>query len=125
MADANRVEKEHPDTGMGKQSTNPTWALGLVAFSIVSFIIGLFILPQKVEIVRFVEIATDRETVWNHLDEIEDWDSWDSFGHKHKKKNGIAAFVIFKIFLPVIPCKTNKLNPTGGVICAISTTITV
>ena len=26
--------------------------------------------------------------------------------------------------LLAIPCKTNKLNPTGGVICAISTTTT-
>ena len=33
MTDANRIEKEHPNTDMDKQSTNPTWALGLIAFS--------------------------------------------------------------------------------------------
>ena len=88
MTDANFTEKEPQKTDMDKQSTNPAWALGLVAFSIVSFIIGLFILPQKVEIVRFVEISADREMVWKHLDEIEDWDSWDTFGHKHEKKDG-------------------------------------
>ena len=91
MTDKNSIEKEYPKNELEKQSTNPTWALGLIAFSILSFILGLFILPQKVEIVRFVEISTDRETVWNHIDEIEDWDSWDSFGHKHNNKNGFIT----------------------------------
>ena len=42
-----------------------------------------------------------------------------------KKKNGSAALVMEKISWPVIPWRTNKLNPRGGVIWAISIMITI
>ena len=96
MTDVNPTEKENQGIDVDRQNTNPAWALGLVAFSIVSFVIGLFILPQKVEIVRFVEISAERETVWKHIDQIEDWDAWDTFGHKHEKKNGTSTRLFAK-----------------------------
>ena len=71
---------------IGIENTNPTWALGLVAFSVVSFICGLFILPQKVEMVRFVEFPGNQTEVFKHIDQLEDWDAWDAWGHKHQKK---------------------------------------
>ena len=40
-------------------------------------------------------------------------------------KNGSAARATTKMLRPVRDCKTNKLNPTGGVICDISTTMTM
>ena len=86
MTDANFTEKEPQQTDIEKQSTNPAWALGLVAFSIVSFIIGLFILPPKSGDCSFCRNFADREMVWKHLDEIEDWDSWDTLVISTKRK---------------------------------------
>ena len=40
------------------------------------------------------------------------------------KKKGIAAFAIRPMLSPVNPWMTKRLNPTGGVIWAISTTST-
>jgi hypothetical protein len=40
------------------------------------------------------------------------------------KKNGMAAHAMEKMLLPVKFCNTKRLNPTGGVICAISAVIT-
>ena len=40
------------------------------------------------------------------------------------KNKGNALLAIYPMSLFAIPCRTNKLNPTGGVIWAISTTIT-
>src|SRR6185437_14636178 len=43
----------------------------------------------------------------------------------HIRKNiGSVCRAIHVIWRPVIPCRTNRLKPTGGVICAISTTST-
>ena len=80
MSDSQPQEERHSTT-----NTNPTWVLGLMAFSVVSFVLGLFILPQKVEMVRFVEFSAERDDVWQHIDQIEDWDTWDAWGHQHKK----------------------------------------
>ncbi len=41
------------------------------------------------------------------------------------RKNGSAAREIARMSLPVSDCSTKRLKPTGGVICDISTTITM
>ncbi len=43
---------------------------------------------------------------------------------KSRKKNGREARAMENRFLPVSPCRTKRLKPTGGVICDISTTST-
>ena len=67
--------------GEDTKVANPTWVLGLLGFSILSFVLGLFILPQKVEVVRFVAFDGERDVVWEHINTIEDWDKWDAWGH--------------------------------------------
>ena len=42
-----------------------------------------------------------------------------------RKKKGSAARATSKMLCSVRPWMTNRLKPTGGVICAISTTITM
>ena len=42
-----------------------------------------------------------------------------------RMKNGNEALAIVKMSLPLMLCTTNRLKPTGGVICAISTTRTI
>ncbi len=56
--------------------------VGGLGFIVGSFILGLFILPQKVELVRLREYPIPVEQVWAEVDSLEDWDSWDPWGHK-------------------------------------------
>ena len=42
-----------------------------------------------------------------------------------RTKNGSVTLAIQVISRFVMPCSTNRLKPTGGVICAISTTSTM
>ena len=58
--------------------------LGIIAFVIVSFVLGLFILPQKVELVRMKEYPESADRVWEKVNAIEDWDSWDPWGYKYE-----------------------------------------
>src|SRR5215212_10472345 len=44
--------------------------------------------------------------------------------HRTKKK-GITERATCRMLWPVSPCTTKRLKPTGGVICAISTTSTM
>ena len=55
----------------------PTRIIGLVLFFALSFFFGLFILPQKIEMVRFIEFVGERDVVWSNIDQIEDWDTWE------------------------------------------------
>ena len=48
----------------------------------VSLFLGLFILPQKVELIRFVDINARPEKVWDAISNVQGWDSWDPFQKK-------------------------------------------
>ncbi|MBM75092.1 MAG: hypothetical protein CMK59_06810 [Proteobacteria bacterium] len=58
--------------------------LGFIGFAVVSFFLGLFILPQKVELVRIKEYPVSADQVWSKVNTIEGWDAWDPWGYKSK-----------------------------------------
>ena len=45
--------------------------------SLFSLFLGLFILPEKVELIRFVDIEARPEKVWSSIATVKGWDSWD------------------------------------------------
>ena len=52
------------------------WSLvGLVAF-----FFGVFILPQEIQIIRWMEIDAPQERVWGAVSTVESWDQWDPWG---------------------------------------------
>jgi hypothetical protein len=50
--------------------------------SIFALFLGLFILPQKVELIRFIDIQARPEKVWSSIATVEGWDSWDPYQQK-------------------------------------------
>ena len=51
--------------------------IGFVLGSCLALFLGLFILPQKVELIRFVDIKARPEIVWQHIVDVKAWDKWD------------------------------------------------
>lgn len=49
---------------------------------VVSLFLGLFILPQKVELIRFVDIQARPERVWESISTVQAWDSWEPYKKK-------------------------------------------
>jgi len=50
--------------------------------SLLALLLGLFILPQKVEVIRFIDIKAQPETVWSYISTVERWDAWDPYQKK-------------------------------------------
>ena len=50
--------------------------------SLFALFLGLFILPQKVELIRFIDIQARPEKVWSHMSTVEQWDDWDPYSQK-------------------------------------------
>ena len=55
--------------------------IGIVA-SLFSLFLGLFILPQEVELIRFVDIQAQPEEVWSSISTVKAWDSWEPYNKK-------------------------------------------
>lgn len=60
--------------------------IGIVA-SLFALFLGLFILPQEVELIRFMDIQARPEAVWSSISTVEAWDSWEPY---QKKASGNA-----------------------------------
>lgn len=58
--------------------------IGIVSV-LFSLFLGLFILPQEVELIRFVDIQAQPEEVWSSISTVAAWDSWEPY---KKKANG-------------------------------------
>ena len=66
--------------------------------SISSLFLGLFILPQKVELIRFVDIQARPDQVWDSISTVQAWDSWDPYKKKSEGtsrpwKEGVLSIV--------------------------------
>ena len=48
--------------------------LGLTA---LTFLIGVFMMPPKIELIRYVDVKAPPEKIWTHISTVEAWDSWD------------------------------------------------
>ena len=54
--------------------------IGFGVGSCVALFLGLFILPQKVELIRFIDIEARPEIVWQQIVDVQVWDKWDPWG---------------------------------------------
>ncbi|MAA78882.1 MAG: hypothetical protein CL916_06445 [Deltaproteobacteria bacterium] len=50
--------------------------------SLFSLLLGLFILPQEVELIRFMDIQAQPEVVWSSIATVEAWDAWEPYKKK-------------------------------------------
>jgi hypothetical protein len=58
-----------------------TFIITLVA-SLSALLLGLFILPQKVELIRFIDIKARPEVVWSSISTVSAWDEWEPYQGK-------------------------------------------
>lgn len=61
----------------------------IVIFLCASFFalfLGLFMLPQQVEMIRFIDIKARPEKVWMNIATVKGWDSWDPY-KKNSQQN--------------------------------------
>ncbi len=54
-------------------------AIGILA---LTFLVGVFMMPPKIELIRYVDVEAPPEKIWTHLATAEAWDSWDPWSGK-------------------------------------------
>ena len=73
------------------------FSISIIA-SLFSLFLGLFILPQEIELIRFVDIEAQPEDVWSSIATVKAWDSWDPYkmkasGDSRPWREGILTIV--------------------------------
>ena len=102
----------------------PKTILGFVFGGMTAFVLGLFILPQKVELIRFVDIEARPEKVWQHIVDVQAWDAWDPWegkaqGDKRPWKEGSLSIHSVDPDTQEIIYKIDALEGEGDISLAV------
>ena len=95
--------------------------IAIVALIIaLSFVIGIFMMPPKIEIIRYVDVKAPPEKIWPHISTVEAWDSWDPWSGQAKKgqrpwKDGVLTIASVNVDKQEIQYTIDVENTKGDI----------
>ena len=58
----------------------------VIVITVISAALGLFILPRKVETMRWIAVDASKEEIWSEISQLQKWNNWQPWAEQSTDK---------------------------------------